>query len=209
MASIEPGVLPSMALAALPTAMPSSSTSFVPFFTATTLGSFRMMPRPRTHTSVLAVPRSMPMSTEKLPRTHSRGLRNEAMESDEGRRRRTGRPRWIRPGLGARGGRARAREMRLRSREGAVYSCKEPVQARALERAPRVRAGNGAGLHEQLVAVLRLHHVDQDDRGHEDHGGQDGEAGVYAHARGFLDDLYAGGAGLLRLGRGPCGRASG
>src|SRR5262245_8107735 len=87
MASIVPGVLPSMALAVLPTAMPSSMTSLVPFLTATTLGSFRMIPRPRTHTSVLAVPRSMPMSIEKLPKTHSRGLRNEAMESAVVRRR--------------------------------------------------------------------------------------------------------------------------
>src|ERR1019366_10214837 len=31
-------------------------------FTATTDGSFRMMPRPRTYTRVLAVPRSMAMS---------------------------------------------------------------------------------------------------------------------------------------------------
>ena len=75
MASIPPGVLPSIAFAVLPTAMPSRSTSLVSFLTATTLGSFRTIPRPRTLTSVFAVPRSMPISTEKRPRVHSTGLR--------------------------------------------------------------------------------------------------------------------------------------
>ena len=41
----------------------SCRTTLVPFFTATTLGSFSTMPSPRTHTSVLHVPRSIPMST--------------------------------------------------------------------------------------------------------------------------------------------------
>jgi hypothetical protein len=55
-----PGVLPSISLATQPTACPFLSTWLVPFFTATTLGSFSTMPCPRTATSVLQVPRSMP-----------------------------------------------------------------------------------------------------------------------------------------------------
>ena len=53
-----PGVRPSMRFASMPTA----STRFVSFSTATTDGSMSTMPRPRTETSVLAVPRSTAMS---------------------------------------------------------------------------------------------------------------------------------------------------
>ena len=52
------GVRPIIRLAIAPTAtMP-----WVLVFTATTLGSFRTMPRPRTYTRVLAVPKSTAMS---------------------------------------------------------------------------------------------------------------------------------------------------
>src|SRR5262245_41719250 len=71
-ATMFPGVLPSISFAVSPTARPSRRTLFVPFLTATTLGSLRTIPFPCTHTSVLAVPRSIPMSIENLPRTHSR-----------------------------------------------------------------------------------------------------------------------------------------
>jgi hypothetical protein len=81
MASNLPGVLPSIALAWAPTAMPLFSTSLVPRRTATTLGSSRMIPRPRTQTSVFAVPRSIPMSTDKRPRSHSQGLIALAMRT--------------------------------------------------------------------------------------------------------------------------------
>src|SRR5262245_30713690 len=74
MATMLPGVLPSISFAVSPTARPSRRTLFVPFLTATTLGSLRTMPFPCTHTSVLAVPRSIPMSIENLPRIHSRRL---------------------------------------------------------------------------------------------------------------------------------------
>ena len=62
MAVMVPGVLPSISLATSPTALPFCSTRLVPFLTATTLGSLRTMPSPLTHTRVLHVPRSMPMS---------------------------------------------------------------------------------------------------------------------------------------------------
>ena len=65
MAWMLPGVRPSISLAVFPTAMPSRRTSLVPFLTATTLGSLRMIPRPRVHTRVFAVPRSIPMSVER------------------------------------------------------------------------------------------------------------------------------------------------
>ena len=53
------------------------------FLTATTEGSLRMMPRPRTLTSVFAVPRSIPMSTEKRPSAHSKGLNTPLILSRE------------------------------------------------------------------------------------------------------------------------------
>ena len=57
------GVRPIIRLASAPTARMS------PFrvFTATTDGSFSTMPRPRTYTSVFAVPRSMAMSRPSKP----------------------------------------------------------------------------------------------------------------------------------------------
>jgi hypothetical protein len=72
MATMFAGVLPSISLAVAPTARPFRSTSVVPFRTATTEGSFSTIPRPLTQTSVFAVPRSIPISTENLPSTQSR-----------------------------------------------------------------------------------------------------------------------------------------
>ena len=57
------GVRPSMRLASTPTANRRSSL----LLTATTDGSFNTMPRPRTYTKVLAVPRSTAMSRPKAP----------------------------------------------------------------------------------------------------------------------------------------------
>jgi regulator of protease activity HflC (stomatin/prohibitin superfamily) len=56
MATIEPGVLPIICLASSPTAI----TLFVCVLIATTEGSFKIIPLPRSKTSVLAVPRSIP-----------------------------------------------------------------------------------------------------------------------------------------------------
>ena len=58
MATMLPGVRPSIRLASMPTA----STRFVSRSTATTEGSMSTIPRPRTDTSVFAVPRSTAMS---------------------------------------------------------------------------------------------------------------------------------------------------
>ena len=57
------GVRPIIRLASAPTAR------MAPFavFTATTDGSFRTIPRPRTYTSVFAVPRSTAMSRPRKP----------------------------------------------------------------------------------------------------------------------------------------------
>src|SRR5271156_4019712 len=71
-AEIDPGVLPSISLATKPTACPFCRTRLVPFFTATTLGSFSTIPSPLMQTSVLHVPRSMPMSTLNMPRSESK-----------------------------------------------------------------------------------------------------------------------------------------
>src|SRR5207342_2576832 len=62
MATMLPGVRPSISLASLPTA----STSPVFLLIATMEGSFTTMPLPRAYTSVLAVPRSMARSLEKM-----------------------------------------------------------------------------------------------------------------------------------------------
>src|SRR6476620_4871856 len=62
MATMLPGVRPSISLASLPTA----STSPVFLLMATMEGSFTTMPLPRAYTSVLAVPRSMARSLEKM-----------------------------------------------------------------------------------------------------------------------------------------------
>jgi hypothetical protein len=63
MAWMVPGVRPSMRLASIPTAC----TSPLRESTATTDGSDRTMPRPRTYTSVFAVPRSTAMSRPPKP----------------------------------------------------------------------------------------------------------------------------------------------
>ena len=57
------GVRPIIRLASAPTARIAP----VNWFTATTLGSLSTMPRPRTYTSVLAVPRSTAMSRPRKP----------------------------------------------------------------------------------------------------------------------------------------------
>ena len=62
MAEIDPGVRPSMRFASTPTACTSPERVSM----ATTEGSERTMPRPRTYTSVFAVPRSTAMS--RLPK---------------------------------------------------------------------------------------------------------------------------------------------
>ena len=64
-ATMLPGVRPSISLAALPTA----STLFVILLTATIEGSRTTMPRPSAKTSVLAVPRSMARSLEKIEKS--------------------------------------------------------------------------------------------------------------------------------------------
>ena len=65
-----PGVRPTIVLASTPIA----STLLLFFSMATTEGSLITMPRPRTLTRVLAVPRSMPMSNENRPRSQLSGL---------------------------------------------------------------------------------------------------------------------------------------
>src|SRR3982075_1828012 len=62
MATMLPGVRPSISFASLPTA----STSPVFLLMATIEGSFTTMPLPRAYTSVFAVPRSMARSLEKM-----------------------------------------------------------------------------------------------------------------------------------------------
>src|ERR1017187_10137789 len=62
MATMLPGVRPSISLASLPTA----STSPVFLLMATIEGSLTTMPLPRAYTSVLAVPRSMARSLENI-----------------------------------------------------------------------------------------------------------------------------------------------
>ena len=63
MAWMVPGVRPSIRLASMPTAC----TSAVRESMATTDGSESTIPRPRTYTSVLAVPRSTAMSRPPMP----------------------------------------------------------------------------------------------------------------------------------------------
>jgi hypothetical protein len=62
-ALIVPGVRPSIRLASMPTAWTSPDRESI----ATTDGSESTMPRPRTYTSVLAVPRSTAMSRPPKP----------------------------------------------------------------------------------------------------------------------------------------------
>src|SRR4051794_26137836 len=63
---IVPGVRPSMRFASTPTAC----TSPVRWSIATTDGSLSTMPRPRTYTSVFAVPRSTAISRPPMPPSH-------------------------------------------------------------------------------------------------------------------------------------------
>jgi hypothetical protein len=70
MATISAGVRPTISLASRPMA----STFLLLFSMATTEGSLMTMPLFRTLTNVLAVPRSMPMSCEKMPRIKFNGL---------------------------------------------------------------------------------------------------------------------------------------
>ena len=60
---IVPGVRPSMRLASIPTACTSDVRESI----ATTDGSESTIPRPRTYTSVFAVPRSTAMSRPPMP----------------------------------------------------------------------------------------------------------------------------------------------
>ena len=66
-ASIEPGVLPNIALASVPTATTVFDALPSPVRRATTDGSFRTTPLPLAYTRVLAVPRSIDRSLEKYP----------------------------------------------------------------------------------------------------------------------------------------------
>src|SRR5438552_1921594 len=68
MATMLPGVRPSISFASLPTA----STSLVFLFIATIEGSLTTMPLPRAYTRVLAVPRSMAKSLEKRLKSERR-----------------------------------------------------------------------------------------------------------------------------------------
>src|SRR3989344_2954842 len=70
------GVRPSISFAWAPTA----TIRPVFWFTATMEGSLMTMPRPFTYTSVLAVPRSMPISFEKRPSILSLYLRSLSMK---------------------------------------------------------------------------------------------------------------------------------
>ena len=67
-ATMFPGVRPSISLAALPTA----STLLVILLTATMEGSRTTMPRPSANTRVFAVPRSIARSDEKIEKKERR-----------------------------------------------------------------------------------------------------------------------------------------
>jgi len=67
---MSPGVRPTISRASAPMA----SGRRVRLLIATHDGSLMTMPLSRTATSVLAVPRSMPMSSEKMPSSQSSGL---------------------------------------------------------------------------------------------------------------------------------------
>src|SRR3712207_1769844 len=69
------GVRPTIRFASAPTAR----IRLVRGFIATTDGSLMTMPLPRTSTSVFAVPRSMPMSRERRPKTELNGLAISAL----------------------------------------------------------------------------------------------------------------------------------
>ena len=72
MAWMEGGQRPSIFLASRPT--PPIRTLPVSLWTATTDGSLKAIPWPRTYTTVLAVPRSMPISREKRPTARSKNM---------------------------------------------------------------------------------------------------------------------------------------
>src|SRR5208282_336469 len=76
MATMLPGVRPSISFASLPTA----STSPVFLLMATMEGSLTTMPLPRAYTNVLAVPRSMARSLEKTLNNDRRLCRRDALE---------------------------------------------------------------------------------------------------------------------------------
>src|SRR5436309_7726221 len=78
MAWIVPGVRPSMRLASMPTACTSAVLASI----ATTDGSDRTIPRPRTYTSVLAVPRSTAMSRPPKPVRYEKKPIEEETGSD-------------------------------------------------------------------------------------------------------------------------------
>ena len=110
-ATIVEGVRPTISFASSPIA----STRFETVSIATTDGSSTTMPRPRTKTSVLAVPRSMPMSCEKMPRKLERGLKATANPFAASCREDTERttPSAPRAGEGQRGPAAGAREVSI------------------------------------------------------------------------------------------------
>ena len=66
-------VRPSISFASAPTAR-TRSTPCASFWTATTEGSLRTMPRPRWYTTVLAVPRSIARSLENIPKSESKNM---------------------------------------------------------------------------------------------------------------------------------------
>ena len=72
MALMEPGVLPSISLATSPPPGRFAKRDWFPFRTATTLGSLSTMPSPLMQTSVLQVPRSMPISTLNMLKSESK-----------------------------------------------------------------------------------------------------------------------------------------
>src|SRR5579859_2110602 len=76
MATMLPGVRPSISFASLPTA----STSPVFLLMATMEGSFTTMPLPRAYTRVLAVPRSMARSLEKMLNSDRRLCARDPLE---------------------------------------------------------------------------------------------------------------------------------
>ena len=70
-----PGVRPIISLASVPTES-TLRVPLLPSLTATTEGSLQMMPRPRTYTSVFAVPRSIARSLDSIPASQLNMLRS-------------------------------------------------------------------------------------------------------------------------------------
>src|SRR5580693_8434700 len=81
MATILPGVRPSISLASFPTA----STSPVVLLMATMDGSLTTMPLPLANTSVLAVPRSMARSDEKRLKSERKFIGQSLIRGEPGR----------------------------------------------------------------------------------------------------------------------------